>query len=458
MATGRPVSLVLLGAGARGELNLASLARQHPDELKFVAVAEPHEGRRERFIRNYGIPRNQAFADWRELAERPALADAVINTLPCRMHYESAMAMMKAGYAMLLEKPIALEAWQCARLIDMARKKGLVLGVAVQNRYNRIYQRAKALLDQGVAGQLVNVDCAENIGYWHFIMSYVRGIHHHHSLSHSFMMAKGIHDIDLILWLVGRRVKRVSSFGRLSFFNAENAPPGAPERCTQGCPVEASCPFNAVRQYLNPGRPHIPLRLCTGQSFDVFLDVLRNPRLRSLRSIVSPEDTSDRAIRTALDQSDYGRCVFRASNDVVDHQTANLEFEDGVTCAYSLSGFSVAWERTLNFHGTTGEIRTADFSGRLETRTFNPAQVRRERIRYHGILHGGGDKMILLDFARAVRRNSSEGLLIAAETSLESHLVGFAIEQARVEGRVVDMDAFRAETRASEAEDLVNRG
>jgi hypothetical protein len=116
-----------------------------------------------------------------------------------------------------------------------------------------------------------------------------------------------------------------------------------------------------------------------------------------------------------------------------------------------LSGFSVAWERTLNFHGSKGEIRTADSSGRLETRTFNPARVRRERIPYHGILHGGGDKVILLDFAKAVRRESSEGLRIAAETSLEPHLVGFAIEKARVAGRVVEMDTFRREALASGA-------
>lgn len=446
MAGKNPVSLALLGAGARGELNLAALAKQHPDTLKFVAVAEPHEGRRERFIQTYGIRRENAFADWREIATRPALADAVINTLPCRMHYESAMAMMAAGYPMLLEKPMALEPWQCMQLIETARTKKLMLGVAVQNRYNRIYQRTKELLEQGTIGHLINLDCAENIGYWHFIMSYVRGIHHHHTLSHSFMMAKGIHDIDLILWLVGKPVKRVSSFGQLSFFNSDNAPPGAPERCMEGCPVGETCVFNAVRQYLKPGRPDIPLRLCTGQSLDVILDLMRNPRLRSLGSIVSPEDVSEKGIRAALETTDYGRCVFRANNDVVDHQTVSIEFEGGITCSYSLSGFSVAWERTLNVHGSEGEIRTADFSGRLETRTFNPAKVRRERISYHGILHGGGDKVILLDFAKAVQRGASEGFLIAAETSLEPHLVVFAIEKARRDGLVVNMDVFRRET------------
>jgi predicted dehydrogenase len=129
---------------------------------------------------------------------------------------------------------------------------------------------------------------------------------------------------------------------------------------------------------------------------------------------------------------------------VVDHETVSLEFDNGVTASYSLSGFSLVWERTLNFHGSKGEIRTADFSGRLETRTYRPARVRKERFPYHGILHGGGDKIILREFADAVRRQSPD-LLIAAETCLDSHLVGFAAEKARTQNVVVDMEEFRKE-------------
>lgn len=445
----RPITIALLGAGARGEVNLASLMRERPDTFRFAAVAEPHPGRRERFVRTYGINAANAFTDWRELTAKPRMADAVINTLPCRMHYESALAVIDAGYHMLLEKPMALEPWQCVRLVDTAKARGVVLGISVQNRFNAIYQRTKALLGDGAIGQLANVDCAENIGYWHFIMSYVRGIHHHSSLSHSFMMAKGIHDMDLILWLVGAPVRRVASFGRLSFFTPENAPAGAPERCTDGCPVEQTCAFSALKQYVDPGRPSIPMRLCTGQSLDVIVDLIKHPRFRTLASVVTQDDPSEAAIRKALAETDHGRCVFRCRNDVVDHQTVSLEFDGGITASYSLSAFSVAWERTLNFDGSKGEIRTADFSGRLETRTFNPARVRRERIPYHGILHGGGDKIILMEFAEAVRKGSADGLLIGAEHCLDSHLLSFAAEKARTEGVVVDVEEFANQAKAA---------
>ncbi|MBW1880583.1 MAG: Gfo/Idh/MocA family oxidoreductase [Deltaproteobacteria bacterium] len=438
-----PISIALLGAGARGELNLATLARRHADALRFVAVAEPHEGRRKRFAEAFRIPAENVFTDWREFADRPQLADATLNALPCRMHFESALASLMAGYHVFLEKPMALDPGECVKLTDTASALDRLLMIALQCRYNRMYTRVRQQVDGGAIGRLMSIDCAENIGYWHFVLSYVRGIHHHSSLSHSFVLAKGIHDLDLVAWFAGAPAARVASFGNLAFFREENAPPGAPERCTDGCPVEAGCEFSALKQYVRPGRPAIPMRLLTGMSAGAVWDVLTNPRFRTLASVVSPDDLSESARLAALAETDYGRCVFRAPNDVVDHQTVSIEFENGVTASLHLNAFSVAWERTLNLHGTAGELRSADFSGKLQTRTFNPARVRDERIRYHGVIHGGGDEVILVEFARAVRSRDFDSTLVSARNTLASHLICFAAEEARLQGRVVEMEAFR---------------
>jgi predicted dehydrogenase len=48
MAT-RPVEAVVLGAGGRGRQTVGGYARQHPHNLKIVAVAEPHPERRKCF-------------------------------------------------------------------------------------------------------------------------------------------------------------------------------------------------------------------------------------------------------------------------------------------------------------------------------------------------------------------------------------------------------------------------
>ncbi len=446
----KPVKVALLGAGVRGELNLATLVRKYPGELKFVAVAEPNDDRRERFSKMFGISPRNAFADWRDLLDGPRIADAVINALPCRMHFDSTMAALDADYHVMLDKPMALSPAECVLLTDTARELGLVLIISLQCRYNRIYMRARELLDEGSVGRLMNIDCVESIGYWHFILSYVRGIHHHSSLSHSFLLAKGVHDVDLVAWFAGAPAARVSSFGGLSFFKEENAPPGAPERCTDGCPVEESCEFSAIKQYIKPGRPDLPVSLLTGMSLGTAVDVIRNPRFWSMSSMVSQHDRSRAGIRRALDESNHGRCVFHCDNDVVDHQTVSIEFENGVVASFSLSAFSVIWERTLNLHGTGGEVRSADFSGRLQLRTFNPAKVSSERIRFHGIYHGGGDEVLLLEFARAVACGDLDSLTCARNT-LEGHMICFAAEKARVSNSVVDMDEFRGAARQQAA-------
>lgn len=451
MPKSKPVEIALIGAGCRGELNLGYLAKRHRQVLRFVGVAERDEERRRRFAEDFAIPSQQVFGDWVEFFARPQMADAVIIALPCHLHYRAARAALEAGYHVLLEKPMSQSPAECVHLERVAKTANRVLMISLQCRYNRIYSEVVRLLQAQRIGRLINIDCAENIGYWHFIMSYVRGMHSRSAESHSFLLAKGIHDLDLINWFAGSRAVRVSSFGRLSFFNAQHAPAGAPARCTEGCPVQSICEFDAVKQYVRPGHPDLPLSLFSGMSIQAVLDYFREPRFRSLASTMI-RDIRPENVMKALREGPHGRCVFACDNDVVDHQTVSIEYENETTVSFSLSGFSLLWERTCNFHGTQGEIRSADFSGRLELRTFKPARVERKRIRYHGLFHGGGDETLLLNFAQSVRVENSKPVLTSAADTVESHLLVMAAEEARRSNTVVDMVEFRrrAETEAGE--------
>lgn len=457
MPDARPVEIALVGAGSRGELNLGYLAKRHPAEMRFVAVAERDDERRQRFVHDYAIPRRRAFGDWEDFFAQPQLADAVIIALPCRLHYRAALAALTAGYHVLLEKPMSHSPAECMHLVQAADAGKRILMIALQCRYNRMYSEVARMLQAKRIGRLMNIDCAENIGYWHFIMSYVRGMHSRSCESHSFMLAKAIHDTDLLNWFAGSRAVRVSSFGRQSFFNAHHAPPGAPPRCTDGCPVQSTCEFDAVKQYIAPGRPSIPLSLLSGMSFRAVADYFGEPRFRTLASTIV-RDIGEENVMKALKEGPHGRCVFRCDNDVMDHQSVNIEYENEVTVSFSLSAFSLIWERTCNFHGVQGEIRSEDFSGRLELRIFNPARVRRKRIRYHGLFHGGGDETLLLEFAKAVRRERPEEVLTSARNTVESHLIGFAAEEARRSNSVVDMAAFRLRAENEAMRLLKDRG
>src|SRR5579859_1789468 len=90
-----PLELVVVGAGNRGFHAYGSYAAAHPGEVRFVAVAEPDESRRERFAEAHGIPQDQQFRSWAELVARPQLARAAVNTTMDQAHHASTLALLE---------------------------------------------------------------------------------------------------------------------------------------------------------------------------------------------------------------------------------------------------------------------------------------------------------------------------------------------------------------------------
>jgi len=446
MASGKPVRIALLGAGERGQVMFGIFVEKHPELFEYVAVAEPNDERRERFVRRFGISEENAFSNWRELLEKPQLADAVINAMPDMHHYESTILSLRKGYHVLLEKPMAQTPGECVSLAQEAEKQGLILQIFLECRYLELYQRMKQLIDTEAIGRVMGMQATENLGYWHFIMSYVRGFARRSVDVISFLSAKGIHDFDLLTWFAGSRPVKVSSFGELTHFRPENAPKGAPERCMDGCPIEDTCQFHAYRQYIKPGFPQIPPTLLTGITPGTLVDgYIKYPYLRSL-AMYNLVSTDKKGRIEEIKTGPHGRCVYRCDNDVMDHQVINVQYDGGIMASLSLSAFSVTWERTLNINGTTGELYSKDFTGTLQMRTFNPKiSVKRKRVRFNPLFHGGSDGLVLIDFAKSVQRKqagTSGEILTGVQDAVDSHLLCFAAEEARKNDTVVDMVAF----------------
>ena len=132
----KPITAVLFGAGLRGAEAYAPYALNHPDALKFVAVAEPDDVRRIRFAAAHNIPRERQFVSWEDVVARPQMADVVFNCTMDQMHYASGMAALAVGYDMLLEKPMAASVAECDELIATAEQKNLRLMVDHTFIYN----------------------------------------------------------------------------------------------------------------------------------------------------------------------------------------------------------------------------------------------------------------------------------------------------------------------------------
>ncbi|GAG32234.1 unnamed protein product, partial [marine sediment metagenome] len=233
------------------------------------------------------------------------------------------------------------------------------------------------------------------------------------------------HDLDLMVWFMGRPASRVSSFGGLGHFRAAAAPEGVPERCTDGCPVQQDCPHDAERFYLGPDNEVARIWPWS----DVSLDSTREAR------------------RRALETGRYGRCVYRCDNDVADHQVVAVEFAGGATASFTMQGLGSDEERSIRISGTRGELRGVLHSGVIEVSHHGVFGNERHEVGGSALGHYGGDGGLLDHFTEVLERQAGGEVEASGRVSLESHLIGFAAERARLSGSVIEMEGFRKEAR-----------
>ena len=212
---------------------------------------------REVFASAHGLPRERCFQDWRDLLGPPALARVAIVATPDHVHTGPALAAIEHGYDVLLEKPIAPRAVDCLRVVEAADAADRLLQFGHCLRYTSFYAKVHEIMTSGRLGRLITLSMAEHVGFWHMTHAFVRGKWGNTKNAAPMILAKCCHDLDLMAWFVERPCLRVASFGSLRHFRPEDAPLGAPERCTDGCPVKETCVHYAPRFYLKefPGWP-----------------------------------------------------------------------------------------------------------------------------------------------------------------------------------------------------------
>ena len=432
----RPLELVLIGAGQRGARAYASYALEHPDEVRFVGVAEPDPIRRQRFADDHDLDDTQCYATWQELIARGQMGDAALVTTQDQMHVAPTVAALDAGYNVLLEKPMAHTLAGCVELIQAAERNGRILQICHVLRYSPFWRALHNVLESGRLGEIVTVEHRENVAYWHMAHSFVRGNWRNTAESSPMILAKCCHDLDILVWNLPSPVKRLSSIGSLLHYRAENVGPEIPLRCTDGCPIEQTCPFSAIGIYLDM-RP-FPHYLAEAQAgrFD-----LEEPKTWPF-TVLSP-DVSRASRQRALETGPYGRCVYRCDNDVVDHQMVTMELETGASVALVMHGHSNEEHRSMRYDGTRATLR-ARFGNHSEIiiHDHGTGAVEHVPIEQKVTGHGGGDHNLMADFLAAVRGEIPP--LTNARASLESHLLAFAAEEARLNHSVIEMEDFRA--------------
>ena len=165
----KPVTFAICGLGIRGLEAYAAFQKQHPEKMKITAGADAA------LQANYGVPSGSCFATGEELLAQPRLADVMIIATQDRQHVAQALAALDKGYHLVLEKPISPLLDECLALQKKAHEANRVVVVCHVLRYTKFYGTLYELLRGGAIGRIESLDAVENVAYWHYAHSYVRG-------------------------------------------------------------------------------------------------------------------------------------------------------------------------------------------------------------------------------------------------------------------------------------------
>jgi len=414
---------IVIGAGSRGKC-YSDVMGDIPEKFQIVGVAEPVEAKRNYFKEKFSIPAENCYDDWKPILEREKFADfAIISTLD-RLHLEPALKAISLKYHLLLEKPVCPEAEECIAIERAAKEHGVKVVVCHVLRYTSIFKKLKEIIDSGRLGNIMSINHEECVGNTHQSHSFVRGNWGNSDESSVMLLQKSCHDLDILQWLIGKKCKKIQSFGTLSYFIEKNAPEGSTERCTDGCPHAETCPYSTQKLYMDS----------TTDFAEWF------------RSVVAQcPNPSDEQVYNALQTTQYGKCVYKCNNNVVDHQTVNMLFEDDITITFTMNAFNKGG-RFIHIFGTKGELHAAiDGNSPIEIYDFETLETEKiEMTGKDGITggHAGGDTGIVDAFYGYLTDELTADDVSEIGISCQNHMLVFAAEHSRKTNTVVDIEEF----------------
>lgn len=298
---------------------------------------------------------------------------------PNAFHLEQIRLGLEAGVQVFTEKPVVIsveETLELARLLALhGGAQRAMVGLVL--RYSQHMVDLRAAMAAGWLGRVTSLEANEHIAPYHGAF-FMRDWRRRDAWAGGFMLEKCCHDLDIYNMVTASRPARVASFGGRRSFLPENAPASNEEA----------------------GIFHVKASVW--------------------------ERTDD---------------PFRSDGDIIDFQTAILEYESGANLAFHTNLNVPDEHRRFCVMGTHG-MAEGDF-----VRGFLKVTARDgRRLADHDYsagatakgAHYGADAMMCADITRYLR-GESDGLPVSILDAMEAGVAALALDQARKEGRVVDL-------------------
>lgn len=430
----KKVKLAVIGTGNRYLFAYSPYIKKHSNTIELIAISDVIEDRLNLVGNLHNIKKEHRFLDYKKMLKyiKDKEVDGIFITTSDLDHYIPAIDCLKQGYNLLLEKPISPNIKECIDIVNLANKKKLIIMVAHVLRYTPFFRKIKQIINSGIIGEIQSIAHNENILSFHYAHSFVRGIWRNSNESSPIILSKSCHDLDILLYLIGddKECTYVSSFGSLKHFKLDNAPHGSAEICSNECPIYKTCPY----------------------SVDIYYNLMDKKEI-SYATVVAPENTKE-ALSKKLKNGPYGKCVYYCDNNVCDHMSSIIEFNDGITATFSLSAFTDDISRTIKIMGSHGQIRGNTENDTIEVAIFGKGKgdYKNKDIKiYHPLKeefknnkeisgHDGGDDRFIDEFIETLKGNYKSTNSISI--SLKSHIMAFALEKSRLEHKVVKISDF----------------
>jgi predicted dehydrogenase len=148
----KPIRVGILGAGLIAPDHAAGF-QEVPDLARVMAVCDVDRESAENLATMFDA---KIYADYADLIADPDV-DLVDVLLPHHLHYDAALAVLRAKKHLLLEKPVAVTYAQAMEIYEAAQKTGVHFGVAENTRFIRAYVEAEKLIRSGRLGEVTLV-------------------------------------------------------------------------------------------------------------------------------------------------------------------------------------------------------------------------------------------------------------------------------------------------------------
>lgn len=193
----------VIGAGVMGENHIRTYSQMSGVEL--AGIADIDAKRINALAQQY---HTKGFTDYRELLRQNL--DAVSVVVPTKLHLSVALDVINSGTNLLVEKPISDSVANAETIVRAAEKKNVKMMVGHIERFNPAVIKMKEIIDSGELGKIVSVN-TRRVGPYN---PRIRDV--------GVILDIGVHDIDIISYLLGSQVSEVYAIAGADIHSQED--------------------------------------------------------------------------------------------------------------------------------------------------------------------------------------------------------------------------------------------